>query len=103
VHDGWLSYTFYPKCRHALCGAHIARELTYFEESGEETKEWAGTLKELLLEMKGEAERACADGATRLAAERLAYLTVSYEKSSGRRTSGAATARSARACAHASA
>jgi hypothetical protein len=52
---------YYPKCRHALCGAHIARELTYFEELGEETKAWAGTLKELLLEM------------------RLADLTVSYE------------------------
>jgi transposase len=34
VHDGWLSYTFYPKCRHALCGAHLLRELVYFEELG---------------------------------------------------------------------
>jgi transposase len=80
VHDGWLSYTFYPKCRHALCGAHLLRELIYFEELSEETKGWASPLKELLLEMKGEAERACAEGATRLAAERLAELTASYEK-----------------------
>ncbi|HEX8148489.1 MAG TPA: IS66 family transposase [Pyrinomonadaceae bacterium] len=29
VHDGWLSYTHYPGCRHALCGAHLLRELTY--------------------------------------------------------------------------
>jgi transposase len=80
VHDGWLFYTFYPKCRHALCGAHISRELTYFEELSEETKAWAGPLKELLLEMKCEAERAFADGETRLAVERLAELTASYEK-----------------------
>lgn len=80
VHDGWLSYTFYPKCRHALCGVHISRELTYFEELSEETKAWAGPLKELLLEMKGEVERAFADGETRLAVERLAELTASYEK-----------------------
>jgi len=57
VHDGWLSYTHYPGCRHALCGAHLLRELTYFEELSEETKAWATPLKELLLEMKGEAER----------------------------------------------
>jgi transposase len=80
VHDGWLSYTFYPKCRHALCGAHILRELTYFEELSEETKAWATPFKEMLLEMKSEAELACAEGATRLAAERLAELTASYDK-----------------------
>jgi transposase len=57
VHDGWLSYTHYPGCRHALCGAHLLRELTYFEELSEVTKAWASPLKELLLEMKGAAER----------------------------------------------
>jgi len=24
VHDGWLAYTHYSECRHALCGAHPA-------------------------------------------------------------------------------
>ncbi|MDT5268261.1 MAG: transposase [Acidobacteriota bacterium] len=80
VHDGWLSYTFYPKCRHALCGAHLLRELTYFEELSEETKVWAVPLKELLLEMKGEAERVCAQGGKRLSAERLAELTAGYDE-----------------------
>jgi transposase len=80
VHDGWLSYTFYPKCKHALCGAHILRELIYFEELSAETKAWAGPLKGLLLEMKEEAERVCVEGATRLAAERLAELTTDYDK-----------------------
>ena len=80
VHDGWLSYTFYPECRHALCGAHLLRELIYFEELSEETKVWATPLKELLLELKGEAERACADGATQLDAERLAERRASYDK-----------------------
>jgi transposase len=45
VHDGWLSYTHYPGCRHALCGAHLLRELTYFEELSEGTKAWAAPLK----------------------------------------------------------
>jgi transposase len=57
VHDGWLSYTHYSGCRHALCGAHLLRELTYFEELSEVTKAWAAPLKGLLLEMKGVAER----------------------------------------------
>jgi transposase len=80
VHDGWLSYTHYPDCRHALCGAHLLRELTYFEELCEATKAWAAPLKELLLEMKGEAERACAEGEKRLTAGRLSALTASYDK-----------------------
>jgi transposase len=80
VHDGWLSYTFYPKCKHALCGAHLLRELTYFEELSAETKVWASPLKELLLKMKGEVERVCAQGEKRLAAERLAELTNIYDQ-----------------------
>ncbi|MCA1565960.1 MAG: IS66 family transposase [Acidobacteria bacterium] len=79
VHDGWLSYTFYPKCRHALCGAHILRELTYFTELSEETKAWAGPLKELLPEMKGETERVCVQGGKRLDHVRLVSLTQSYD------------------------
>lgn len=78
VHDGWLSYTFYPKCRHALCRAHLLRELSYFEEVSADTKAWATPLKELLLEMKAEVARVGAEGGTRLAAGRLASLTASY-------------------------
>jgi transposase len=80
VHDGWLSYTFYPKCRHALCGAHLLRELVYFEELGTETKAWATPLKELLLEMKAEVERVSAEGGQRLPAERVEELTESYDR-----------------------
>jgi transposase len=57
VHDGLLSYSYYTHCRHALCGVHLLRELTYFEELSAETKAWAGRLKELLLEMKRKVER----------------------------------------------
>jgi transposase len=79
MHDGWLSYTFYPKCRHALCGAHLLRELINFEELSEETKAWATPLKELLLEMKGEAERVFGEGEKQLSAERRVELTASYD------------------------
>ena len=80
VHDGWLCYTFYPKCKHALCGAHLLRELTYFEELCEETKGWATRLKELLLEMKAEVERVSAEDGKRLPAEKLTALTGSYDR-----------------------
>lgn len=80
VHDGWPAYSFYTQCRHALCGAHLLRELTYFEELSEETKVWASPLKRLLLEMKAEVERAGAEGGRQLAAERLMELTANYDR-----------------------
>jgi len=80
VHDGWPSYTFYPKCRHALCGAHLLRELVYFKELGVGMKAWATPLKELLLEMKADVERVSAEDGQRLAAQQLTALTESYER-----------------------
>jgi transposase len=80
VHDGWPAYSFYTLCRHALCGAHLLRELTFFAELSEETKAWAAPLKGLLLEMKAEAERAGAEGGQRVTDERLADLTGSYDR-----------------------
>ena len=80
VHDGWPAYSFYTQCRHALCGAHLLRDLTFFPELSEETKAWASPLKELLLEMKAEAERVKEEGGRRLAADRLAELTASYDR-----------------------
>jgi transposase len=80
VHDGWLAYTHYTRCQHALCGVHLLRELTYFEELSEETKRWASPLKELLLEMKREVEHAREVGGKRLDHERLVSLTESYDR-----------------------
>jgi transposase len=45
VHDAWPAYSFYTQCRHALCGAHLLRELTFLAELSEETKTWAGPLR----------------------------------------------------------
>lgn len=50
VHDFWKSYYHYDKCRHALCNAHILRELNGIEENFKQT--WPGEMKELLLEIK---------------------------------------------------
>jgi transposase len=80
VHDGWLSYTYYTGCRHALCGAHLLRELTYFVELGEGWRGWAEPLLKLLLEMKAEVERVSEGGGDRLAPERLMELMGSYDR-----------------------
>jgi transposase len=80
LHDGLLSYKHYTHCRHALCGVHLLRELTYFEEVTAQTKVWATPLKELLLEMKGAVERVREEGGKRLAKEELSSLTASYDQ-----------------------
>ena len=59
---------------------HLLRELTYFEELSEETKTWAGPLKELLLEMKEAVERVRVAGGKRLAGDKLVALKASYDR-----------------------
>jgi transposase len=80
VHDDWPAYSFYTQCRHALCGAHLLRELTFFAELSEETKAWAGPLKGLLLEMKAQVDRTDMEGGGQLADEKLAELTGTYDR-----------------------
>ena len=33
VHDCWASYLSYAHCDHALCGAHLLRELTFIVDA----------------------------------------------------------------------
>jgi rRNA maturation protein Nop10 len=49
VHDCWKPYFGYDKCVHALCNAHLLRELNALIE---QKQEWASEMKMLLLEMK---------------------------------------------------
>ena len=49
VHDGWKPYNIYG-CDHALCNAHLQRELTGIEENYKQ--QWAKEMNELLAEMK---------------------------------------------------
>ena len=67
VHDGWPAYTYYYQCRHALCGAHLLRELTYIEESHPHQRgQWAEPLAKLLVEIKEAVEGARASGRSAL-------------------------------------
>jgi transposase len=80
VHDGWWSYDYYTKCRHALCGAHLLRELTFFAELSDGQRSWAEPLKELLLAIKSAVERVRESGGKRLGGEAQASLTCRYDE-----------------------
>ena len=45
VHDCWASYFHYDGCRHAICGAHLLRELQALVEQG---SIWADRMRDLL-------------------------------------------------------
>jgi transposase len=61
VHDGWSPYTGYTQCGHALCGAHLLRELTFLEEQYQQS--WAAGMKTVLLKAKAAVEvaRGCGE------------------------------------------
>jgi transposase len=46
VHDRWASYDRYTQCIHALCNAHLLRDLKFLHE--EQNRKWAGELLALL-------------------------------------------------------
>lgn len=56
VHDFWKPYFKYDRCNHALCNAHILRELNgIIENTGQK---WAEDMKQLLIEIKTETDKA---------------------------------------------
>ncbi len=54
VHDGFKTYNKYTNCDHALCNAHILRELNGITEL--EKQDWAEPMKKLLLDIKKEVD-----------------------------------------------
>jgi len=61
MHDCWASYWNYPDIPHAVCCAHLLRELTGIDENHPEQK-WASAFIDLLLEMKKVKEKAIEKG-----------------------------------------
>lgn len=61
MHDCWASYWNYKDCRHAVCCAHLLRELTGIAENHPEQK-WAAAFIDLLLEMKKIKDKAVEAG-----------------------------------------
>ena len=78
VHDGWAPYWRYQNATHALCGAHLLRELEAITE--EPGQGWAAGMAELLVDAKLVADRARAAGACRVQDATRARLHTRYER-----------------------
>ena len=76
VHDGYASYWEYA-CAHALCNAHILRELQFLIERQQQG--WAAELAALLREMLAATIAARAAGAAVLPAEQVAAFGARYD------------------------
>lgn len=55
VHDCWESYFGFKHCRHALCGAHLLRELTNLMEKG---SKWAAKMHQFMLDIYRNSQKA---------------------------------------------
>ena len=77
VHDFWASYLGYD-CDHALCNAHLLRELTFVWE--ECRQKWANTLSEALLRWKKMVQRAGDKGKSALSRQQLRKIEADYRK-----------------------
>jgi transposase len=76
VHDHFKPYYAMPSLRHALCNAHHLRELKALIDIDKE--QWAGQMRDLLVEANGAARAAVAQGATALPALVLRTLIKRY-------------------------
>jgi transposase len=78
VHDGYSSYFQYPNLEHGLCNAHHLRELIFIHEQYGQA--WAGTMTQLLVEVKTAVETVQAEGQTALTAAQLADFDARYDQ-----------------------
>jgi transposase len=78
VHDGWSPYWLYEDVCHALCGAHLLRELEAI--SDEPGQGWAAGMAELLVDVKLVADRARAAGLQRVDDQARARLEARYQR-----------------------
>lgn len=76
IHDAYTSYLSYPG-RHALCNAHLLRDLVAVEE--ETQAPWAASMRALLLEIKAAAADARGAGAAQLEPVQLQAFRSRYD------------------------
>lgn len=67
VHDCWESYFGFGQCQHALCGAHLLRELTNLMEKG---SKWAAQMHHFMLDLYRSSQKAAVIVADRQTWER---------------------------------
>lgn len=79
VHDRWAPYWRYTKAAHAICNAHILRDLAGVAEVDSQ-KRWADAMGELLVEAKRRAEAATAAGLDAMPRGQRAALRARYNR-----------------------
>jgi transposase len=77
VHDFWKPYLKYQQARHALCNAHLIRELIFLVEQYQQG--WAGELLDLLLAIKQAVETARQNDWNALPPEQLLAFETKYK------------------------
>ena len=77
VHDAYASYLTYTGCSHALCNAHLLRELIFLYEEHHQT--WADALTTLLVTAKDLADAARGAGHGQLDPVMVATLEAHYD------------------------
>lgn len=78
VHDFWKPYLNYDNVLHAMCCAHLERELVYTEESGKQ--DWAKALRELFQTMCHRRAVLTAEGADAFPKQELDGYLQQYDK-----------------------
>ena len=78
VHDHWAPYFGFGQATHALCNAHILRELRCFEEATD-GHQWPVKLREILVEGKKAVEAARAGGLSAVDPGQTADLLARYD------------------------
>ena len=79
VHDCWGPYWNYPNVNHAVCCAHILRELNWVIEFIPEHT-WAAAFRDLLLKMKKAKEDAIERGEKELGSDLLSEFDKEYDR-----------------------
>jgi transposase len=80
VSDALCAYRQYRQSRHALCGAHLLRELTYIKETCAEQQQWTDPLAKLLLEIKAAGEKVRSGGGRELSGGQRAQFFRRYDR-----------------------
>ena len=79
IHDCWSPYWKYEDITHAVCNAHLLRELTGVEQYSPEHA-WAPEFKTLLRSMKKARDKAVAKGKTELSYYYLHKFDTEYDR-----------------------
>ncbi len=78
VHDRWAPYWRYQQATHAICNAHIIRDLAGVAEIASQA-EWADAMAEFLVEAKRRCDTARQQNLIRLSDDQLKLLRAWYD------------------------